>query len=73
MINIYRSEVNTMTTWWDDVEYLATQSQRIEDRDDDNEWECGVNEDHNWKPGDIECRRCNADLSSWNDEEESEK
>jgi hypothetical protein len=61
----------TMTTWWDDVEYLAAQSQRIEDMDGDNEeWECGVSEDHDWKPGDYECRRCHADLSDWNEEEE---
>jgi hypothetical protein len=60
-----------MTTWWNDVEYLAEQSQRIENRNDDNEeWECGVNEDHDWKPGDLECRRCDTDLSDWNEEVE---
>lgn len=39
--------------------------------DDQDEWECGVNEDHKWNPGDLECRRCGADLSKWNEEEES--
>lgn len=24
--------------------------------------------EHLWKPGDNECRRCGADLSSWNDD-----
>lgn len=54
-----------MTTWWDDVEYLAAQTDRIEER----EWECGVSEDHDWRPGDYECRRCGADLSAWNEDE----
>lgn len=46
----------------------------IEDilNDDDYEWECGVSEDHDWKPGDYACRRCGADLSAWNEEEEDE-
>ena len=35
----------------------------------EDEWECGVSEDHSWKPGDYECRRCGADLSEWNEEE----
>lgn len=26
--------------------------------------------EHDWKPGDIECRRCGVDLSTWNDEAE---
>lgn len=55
-----------MTTWWDDVEYLAAQADRIAE----HEWECGVSEDHDWKPGDYECRRCGADLSAWNEEED---
>jgi ribosomal protein L37E len=25
-------------------------------------------EDHDWTPGDMECRRCGADLSEWNEE-----
>lgn len=28
---------------------------------------CGVSYDHEWLPGDLECRRCGADLSEWND------
>lgn len=32
-------------------------------------WECGVSEDHDWRPGDYECRRCGADLGEWNEEE----
>lgn len=39
-------------------------------RDDEEEWECGISEDHNWNPGDVECRRCGADLSAWNEEED---
>jgi len=23
--------------------------------------------EHDWTPGDLECRRCQADLSEWND------
>jgi hypothetical protein len=26
--------------------------------------------EHDWKPGDFECRRCGADLSEWNENEE---
>lgn len=33
-------------------------------------WECGISEDHDWKPGDLECRRCRADLGAWNEEDE---
>jgi hypothetical protein len=28
--------------------------------------------DHDWRPGDIECGRCGADLSMWNEEDEDE-
>lgn len=24
--------------------------------------------EHDWEPGDLECRRCGADLSDWNDQ-----
>lgn len=24
--------------------------------------------EHDWTPGDLECRRCGADLSQWNDQ-----
>jgi hypothetical protein len=27
------------------------------------------NPEHEWTPGDIECRRCGADLSAWNDDD----
>jgi len=30
---------------------------------------CGVSYDHDWKPGEFECRRCGADLSTWNEHE----
>lgn len=26
--------------------------------------------EHEWKPGDLECRRCGADLSEWDESEE---
>jgi hypothetical protein len=45
---------------------------KILDDDDDESEECGVSEDHDWKPGDYECRRCGADLSAWNEEKENE-
>ena len=28
--------------------------------------------DHDWRYGDLSCRRCDADLSSWNDEYDEE-
>lgn len=37
---------------------------------EEDKWECGVSEDHSWKPGDCKCRRCGADLSAWNEEED---
>ena len=37
----------------------------------EDEWECGISEDHEWRPGDIECRRCGADLGTWNEQEET--
>lgn len=37
---------------------------------EDDKYVCGVTEDHDWRPGDIECRRCQADLSEWNEEDE---
>lgn len=48
--------------------WLEQQFSALLDKDDD--WECGVSEDHVWKDGDYECRRCGADLSEWNEEEE---
>jgi hypothetical protein len=66
-------------------DYLKDQQDRFYDQafdkilDDDvtspwstfyDAFECGVSEDHDWKPGDYECRRCGADLSAWNEEEE---
>jgi ribosomal protein L37E len=33
-------------------------------------WCDAVHEEHDWAPGDPECRRCGADLSSWNDDNE---
>jgi hypothetical protein len=28
--------------------------------------------EHDWTPGDTECRRCQADLSQWNDPDDAE-
>lgn len=57
-----------MNTPWEYVDYLYEQTRRIEER----EFECGVSQDHDWRPGDLECRRCSADLSSWNEDEDGE-
>jgi hypothetical protein len=38
---------------------------------DDDEEICGETYDHTWKPGDVECRECYADLSDWNDDAEA--
>lgn len=35
---------------------------------DGEEEVCGETYDHPWQPGDVECRRCGADLSHWNDD-----
>lgn len=55
-------------TPWNYLDYLIEQALRIEDKN-----ECGVSEDHAWKDGDIECRRCGADLSEWNEEGEDDE
>lgn len=49
-------------------EFYTRQFSLILDKSDD--WVCGISEDHVWKDGDYECRRCGADLSEWNEEEE---
>lgn len=45
-----------------------------EQEPDDGSWEgCTYPyPDHDWMPGDLECRRCQADLSEWNDEYDEE-
>jgi hypothetical protein len=30
---------------------------------------CGETYDHDWRAGDLECRRCGADLSHWNEDD----
>lgn len=35
-------------------------------------WCDADNLDHDWQYGDPECRRCGADLSTWNDEYDEE-
>jgi len=34
--------------------------------------ECGIAYDHNWRPGDVECRNCGADLSEWNRDDDAQ-
>jgi len=40
--------------------------------DEEIEGICGETYDHKWRPGDLECRECHADLSAWNDDADEE-
>ena len=33
-----------------------------------DDWCDDVYPEHDWTPGDLECRRCGADLSTWNED-----
>lgn len=53
---------------WSDPAMLAAVRQEAADEIPEG-WCDASNEEHDWQPGDPECRRCGADLAAWNDEE----
>lgn len=53
---------------WSDPAVRAAVQQTIDETPEG--WCDASHEEHDWTPGDPDCRRCGADLAAWNDEDE---